>query len=128
MTYPITDLAEWKPDCQQKWDFDGDLVRLSTRMWEAGRSVTIFDPAEPEKGLQVQRSDKIQATAHASIFLGKRSLADKFFEAPTNEEVKKSVEQWAQTQWERIARVLTEIPWPQDRWLTADYVELNETK
>jgi hypothetical protein len=110
MTWP----PEWTDDCQGKKDYDGSIVRLSTRYWPRGGGFAVFDTAEPEKGFRTNALPHMKPSAHASIVLDTEdsdecTLAEKDFEADTEEEVKAAVEQWAAIQYECIAEVLKKM-------------------
>ena len=81
--------ARWENDCQRKQDYDGDLIRLSTRYYPwtyqknwycSAHSAIVFNHGEPDE----------YGTWDYNV------LVEKTFEAPTEEEVKKMVEEWAQ--------------------------------
>lgn len=100
--------AEWTDDCQGKKDFDGDLVRLSTRYWPAGGG---FSAIIPGRGWVDNPSD-CKPSANSKIILQYAGddyviFAEKEFEADTLEQVKAQVESWAQQQYERIIVALS---------------------
>lgn len=98
--------AEWTDDCQGKKDYDGDLVRLSTRYWPRGGGFDIFSR---ESGWS-NGSPDIKPSATSEIFICTAgidlTLAKKEFEAETEAEVKSQVEEWADRQYQRIVRAL----------------------
>lgn len=109
----VTDWIEWTDDCQGKKDFDGRFVSLSTRYWPRGGGFSIFDPAQPGRGLRTNEDQSIAPHAHASIVLGEdyeHPLAEADFRGETFEEVKAQVERWAQEQFEKL---LDRLPWTQ---------------
>lgn len=101
----------WTNDCQGKKDYDGSLVRVSTRYWPG--PVTVFDSRTPEKGLH--EIDGGKPSAHSSIIFSDGAedgggeteyLVDRHFDGPTFEDVSAQVEAWAQQQMDRIAKAL----------------------
>lgn len=101
--------AEWANDCQGKKDYDADLVELSTRYWPSGGGFHVFDRDRTELGFQGNDlRPGIRPSACASILIGQgvMILAERTFEADTEDEVKAAVEQWAQEQYDRVVRAL----------------------
>lgn len=89
--------AEWTPDCQGKWDFDADLVRLSCRYWPQGGGISIFDTSTGAWEDNDARPH-IPPSAMASIYIQDREVAKAEFDGNTEAEVKAKVEQWARQQ------------------------------
>lgn len=103
---------EWTDDCQGKKDYDGDILKVSTRYWPAGGGYHIFDSREPEKGLR-ESNDGSAPSATCSIMLcdGETNgeyvdLIERDFSGPTFEAVKAQVEAWAQEQFDKAAMAL----------------------
>lgn len=76
---------EWKPDCQGKWNYDCDLVQLSSRY---------FPQPRPSATASIRIGDLAEGAYE--------TLARAEFEGDTEMEVKAKVEQWAKVM---IARV-----------------------
>ena len=90
---------EWTDDCSGKKDYDGDVVRVSTRYWPRGGGFLEFGPdgfkdndARPE----------IKPSAKSHILFGDEDLATAEFEGETEAEVKAEVEAWVAAQLARI--------------------------
>ena len=81
----------WTPDCQGKWDYDADLVKLSTRYW-------------PENYSRDNRP-----SAKASIMMQEETIFEKEFSADTEADVKALVEQWAQQKFDEITSNIKEM-------------------
>ena len=99
--------AEWTPDCQGKWDYDGSIVSISTRYWPAGGGFHILD----ERGFRESNDPRIKPSAHAAIHLdhGKEDwivLSEASFESDSEAEVKVQVERWVQAEFERIVSLV----------------------
>lgn len=108
--------AKWTLDCQGKQDFDGTLVRLSTRYWPRGGGFTIMERVDGH--IRLEENDErphIRPSAHATIYLG--DTADEYYddaqklcdieaEADTEAEVKAKIEAWVAEQYERIGNAL----------------------
>jgi hypothetical protein len=84
--FDLEPCADWRPDCQGKWDYDGRLFSISSRYWPASRW-----------------TDKHSATASIVLNHGKPNkygfgdqikLAEHEFEGDTEAEVKAQVEEW----------------------------------
>jgi len=99
--------CEWTPDCQGKWDYDADLVRVSSRYWpRCGGFMAMY---RDDTGVRVEDNDarpEIRPSARASILLQEQPVAEASFEGDTEAEVKAQVEAWAQAQFERIAQAV----------------------
>jgi hypothetical protein len=112
--------AEWTDDCQGKKDFDGGLVRVSTRYWPRGGGFTevINTPGQ----MQILENDTrphIPPSAHCSVQIESmpaggcdphcpttETLVDQHFEGETEADVKVQVEEWAQQQVDRVVAAL----------------------
>lgn len=112
-----TPCAKWTDDCQDKKDYDGRLVSISTRYWPAGGGMHIYDSTHPEKGLVLSTNPAIKPSANASIVLNfgepdeygygdSRDLATAEFEGETEAEVKEQVEEWVLAKFEKIRELL----------------------
>lgn len=77
--------TEWEYDIQDKWDFDFNVLRVSTRYW--GRD----------------------NTAKPSIMLGEEKLVtyDGYIKGKDEQETRKLAEKWIKEQLEIIIRKLT---------------------
>ncbi len=104
--------AKWEDDCQGKKDYDGELVKLSTRYWPQGGGFHVLD-ATGWKGNETR--PEIRASANASIYLGSTAndfyrdaklLIEREFEGDSEAEVKAAVEAWALEQFARIDAAL----------------------
>jgi hypothetical protein len=104
----------WTDDCQGKKDFDGDILRISTRYWPLGGGMYIYIPDDP-RGLHRSDDPSIRPSAHSTIILsyeddaGKQvdlDLIDQAFEGSSFDDVRGQVETWASAQLVRIASVL----------------------
>lgn len=100
--------AEWTQDCCGKQDYDADIVKLSTRYWPRGGGFMVFDGA----GKFEENADRphIRPSAHATICLQdhRTALIEQEFEADTEEQVKIMVEAWAQEQFEKVAKAVSD--------------------
>jgi hypothetical protein len=104
--------ANWTDDCQGKRDFDGDVVRISTRYWPRGGGFSM----SVDGGVFTTNADKtIPPSATSSIELYHKdedgddtsvTLTECEFEGETFEEVSAKVEDWGGTQFDRIVKVL----------------------
>lgn len=110
---PLVPCAAWSNDCQGKKDYDGPLLRISTRYWpgpDGGGSMT-FDTGTGKMGTLPYGK---QPSAKASILLlfGGENAGDYLvwreqeFEALTPAEVKAQVERWVQEQFNDVMRLL----------------------
>lgn len=107
---------EWTPDCQGKWDYDGALVRVSTRYWPRGGGFHTFSREEGWRGNETR--PEIKPHAHSAIILGDydgsgndgREIAEAEFTGETEAEVKAAVERWVAEQYQRIASLLAPEP------------------
>jgi|GEM_PF-4384321 hypothetical protein len=111
--------AQWTPDCQGKWDYDGQLVSISSRYWPRGGGFHVYNPGDG-RGLHPSSDDhpEIKPSANAAIHIlcgepdenGRNSdyayLVEKNFEADTEEEVKAAVGVWVAEQYTRIVKCL----------------------
>lgn len=110
--------ARWTDDCQGKKDYDGEILSISTRYWPRGGGFQTFDSRKPELGLQGNdaRPD-VKPSANSSLMVRYKdpdggdlgddlTLAEMYFEADTEQEVKAQVEAWAQVQMDRAVAVL----------------------
>jgi hypothetical protein len=103
MTHRIIDRAglEWTQDCQGKEDFDGPILRVSSRIYPRGGSSDVW---EFRGGVLVGKSTTIDPSRQhirpsgvSHILFGGRDIAKKDFEAETTEELKQQIEAWAET-------------------------------
>lgn len=112
----LTPCAQWTPDCQGKWDYDGRLIDISTRYWPRGGGFSEYNPAT---GRWIENQDRpdLRPAATASILLrhgepGERgygdyiTLAEQEFSGETEAEVKAEVERWVATQFRAIAALV----------------------
>lgn len=103
--------AKWTNDCQGKKDYDGSIIRVSTRYWPRGGGFDLI------AGDSIEGNDSrpnIRPSACCSIVLchdepveGQPNgqyivLIEKDFEGESFDEVAASVEAWAQQQYERV--------------------------
>lgn len=107
--------ARWTDDCQGKKDFDGELVRLSSRYWPRGGGFHTFSRQEGWQGNETRPEIKPSAKASILLYFGPteeeceydyETLIAQDFEADTEAEVKAQVEAWAQAQYDKIAATL----------------------
>lgn len=104
--------ATWTDDCQGKKDFDGIAVGISCRYWPG--YATVFNAAEPEKGLHTIRTGSPSARATLYINHGEATrgywdafiLAAEDFAADTEDEVRRQVEGWVESQFDRMVAAL----------------------
>jgi len=109
MTSTLKLNAKWEDDCCGKKDYDGDILRISSRYWPRGGSTLSFNTATPELGLHhVDDGNKPSATSNLLLYAngGYLVLATKDFEAETFEEVAAQVEAWAQEQMDKAVAAL----------------------
>lgn len=105
--------AQWTDDCQGKKDYDGHLVSLSTRYWPRGGGFLLL---RADGGIEDNDArPEVRPSANATVYLGSTEddylddavvLAKQDFEADTQEEVQRQVEEWAAKQYGRIAEAL----------------------
>lgn len=105
--------AEWTDDCQGKKDYDGELVSISTRYWPRGGGYFAVKnyPGQPIQTEQNEDRPEIKPSAHSAILLQSKdeedfTLIEKAFEAETQEEVQRQVEEWTQEQYHMLVRQL----------------------
>lgn len=110
--------AKWTPDCQGKWDFDGSILRVSTRYWPRGGGFSVWDG----NNFLTNVDQLIRPSAHSEIVLDHGepnesnhcaepiTIADRKFEADTEAEVKATVEAWVKKQFDRIRLLLCREP------------------
>lgn len=106
--------ANWTNDCQGKKDFDGSIVRISTRYWPRGGGVSIWDGRD----FRTNSDQTIRPSATAAIVLchgepregspygDYTDLAEREFSGDTFEEVAQQVEVWGQEQFDKIRNLL----------------------
>lgn len=124
MNDPMKLAAKWTNDCQGKKDYDGSIVRISTRYWPRGGGVSISTGGD-----FVTNGDKtIRPSATATIVLchgepregspegDYLDLAEQDFEGETYEEVSAAVEAWGQAQFDRTLSLLMGKIRVFDRW------------
>lgn len=109
--------ARWTPDCQGKWDYDGQMISISTRYWPRGGGFHLSD-GKGEFRPSIETHPEIRPSANAAINVncgepdenGFNSdyahLVEQDFEADTEEEVKAAVEVWVAEQYQRIVKCL----------------------
>lgn len=111
--------AVWKDDCQGKKDYDGFLVLLSTRYWPGPevKSNNTFD-TDTGQWSSTPYGPTPSASASININYGEPSdhgygdyypLISKDFDGPTETDVKRQVEEWAQEQFDKINKALQEL-------------------
>lgn len=101
-------LPKWTSDCSGKWDYDYDLVRLSSRYWPQGGGFFILDSSKGTFEGNESRPH-IKPSAMSSIVTTNPDDADfdytviscKFV-GDTEQEVKTQVELWAKDTMERV--------------------------
>lgn len=110
--------AKWTNDCQGKKDFDGSILRISTRYWPRGGGFTLLQNG---RALENNTRPEIRPSATSTIVLcygepqeGEPDgqyleLAEKEFEGETFEEVAGQVEAWAAEQYERVAVAIARL-------------------
>jgi hypothetical protein len=109
--------ARWTPDCQGKWDYDGRLIGISTRYWPCGGGFHLSDgTGNFRPSIETHPEIKPAATASIHVYCGETDenghnspyavLAEKEFEADTEQEVKAAVEVWVAEQYDRIVKCL----------------------
>lgn len=92
----------WTPDCQGKWDYDGPVVRVSSRYWPRGGGFHSFSREAGWQGNEAR--PELRPSASSSILLfGEEVVESSTFEGETEAEVKAQVEAWVEAQVERIA-------------------------
>lgn len=95
---------EWVNDCQGKKDFDGDVLRVSSRYWPRGGGYHTLSPSGEWAGNESR--PEIRPHASSTILFFDKEIARERFEANTEEEVKALVEAWVRTQLESLAEHL----------------------
>lgn len=97
---------EWTNDCSGKKDYDGPILRVSTRYWPRGGGYfTLNSNVGVLQGNETR--PEIKPSARSSILLSDDlEIAEQKFEGETEEEVKTQVEKWVQLQYERILKVI----------------------
>jgi len=111
--------AAWTPDCQGKQDYDGRVISISTRYWPgpSGGGSMVFDTAT---GAFSTVPYGARPSAKAAIVLNHGEpdqygygdsveLASQDFEAETEGEVKRLVEEWVREKVRAIAAALPGI-------------------
>ena len=109
--------AEWIQDCQGKWDYDGEIVSLSTRYWPRGGGFHVLTnvPDQPVTFEGNEARPDIKPSAHSAIHINfaggdeYMEIISESFEGETEAEVKHAVEQWAQQKFAEIAALI--IKW-----------------
>ena len=110
---PSLDYAfTWTPDCQGKWDYDGEIIHVSTRYWGRGGSAHIFQGGQLVSTRESPERQHIKPSAHSTIYFMNRKLVDKEFEGETEVEVKQAVEEWVDGQIKRIEKRLIPMLYP----------------
>lgn len=105
---------EWTPDCQGKWDYDGQIIYVSTRYWPRGGSWHLYQDGKFVSDSTAPERQHIRPSAHASIHFMEydRVLADKKFEGETEEEVKEAVKVWVDQQIQLLEKRLISLLFP----------------
>ena len=104
--------AKWTPDCQGKWDFDGDIVCLTTRYWPRGGGCHTFSVgawAGNESRPTIKPHAHAEIVFHTEYDVASRigeTLIEARFEGEDETEVKSMVERWAEAQYHRVIEVL----------------------
>lgn len=98
-------ITEWTDDCQGKKNYDGPLIRVSSRYWPRGGGFHLL------VGRNFVESGKIRPdikpSAESSIMLAdETTIFEKKFEAETEEEVKAQVETWVEEKYEIIRQAI----------------------
>lgn len=100
---------KWTNDCQGKKDYDGTLIRVSTRYWPRGGGFSLLD-SSTGKFQENNERPEIKPSAHSSILREDDSvLFEESFEAETEEEVKSLVEKWVEYRYSQILYSLEKI-------------------
>lgn len=102
--------AEWTDDCQGKKDYDGDILSISTRYWPRGGGFWLVE-IRPDGSWGDETRPHILPSAKSSLLLRHddhdyTTLVEQEFEAETQEEVQRQVEEWAQAQMDRVVAIL----------------------
>ena len=107
MTYQdgLLDEIEWTPDCQDKWDFDGGLLTISTRLWGNKGGTLCFNTVTREMKELIE--EKASAKCYF-MFGGEDLLESGDIEADTNDECKKLCEQWYKDNFRKAISLLVE--------------------
>lgn len=98
--------AEWRDDCQGKKDYDGEILRISTRYWGSrdyrivGGNLT-KPSAKSSLMLSYRANDELPTYDPGYI-----NLVEQEFEAETEAEVKALVEAWAQQKMNEVVQLL----------------------
>jgi len=93
-------LIDWTDDCNGKKDYDGELVCISTRFWPSN----------------YQKNGSCSAKCHVMMMDGGRSgeskdLIAQHFEGDSFDSVSSQVEEWAQTQADRVYKAILKEFW-----------------
>lgn len=103
----MSDKPEWTPDCQGKWDYDGPLVRVSSRYWPRGGGFSVLRNGE----FVTNENQDIRPSAHSTIVIGADEVwAEHEFEGDTEAQVKAEVERWVAEQFAVIKDRLAPTP------------------
>lgn len=106
--------AKWTDDCSGKKDFDGAILRISTRYWPRGGGFYVLD-SSGFHGNDARPEIKPSATSKIVLYHGEPTdgsygrsvtLSERDFEFETQEEVQSAVEAWADDQFRRIRSAL----------------------
>ena len=107
--------ATWTADCCGKQDYDAPVLSISTRYWPRGGGLMVIHrlPDQPIKIEMDSERQEIKPSASCALMINYAEdtgmdfvLAEKEFEAETEEEVKTKVEIWAQQQMDKAVAVL----------------------
>lgn len=102
--------AVWTDDCGGKKDYDCDLISLSTRYWPQGGGFFVLDSTGFHGN---EARPEIKPSAKASLRLGDLcngpyiDLISEEFEGDTEAEVKAKVEEWAQSEYEKLIALVS---------------------
>lgn len=109
MTTPPVFKGVWTEDCSSKKDYDGPMVDLSCRTYPPTLTYPerIPYPATGSATIRLVESLYLSGLHDRDTFVNEAiDLATASFEAPTQEEVNRLVEIWANEQYARISKAL----------------------
>lgn len=98
--------AEWTYDCSGKMDYDGPVVSISTRYWPRGGGFFVLNAGQFQGN---EARPEIRPSAKSRILLhyagGEyEELISRGFEADTEQEVRRMVEEWVRVQFREIVK------------------------
>jgi hypothetical protein len=127
----LTPNAKWTPECSGKLDFGGSIISVSSRYWPGagsghGTMMASNMPGEAMTIITRPPNEKPMAVSSILLDLGPpdkngtrgdyRTWRKKWFEGPTEEDVKLQVESWVQAQMADIVTLLGgEAGFPHER-------------